>query len=245
MRRDDGIAEDGGAGPAEPGWSTSRWCWPRSRTAARALPAAGDGAAVRPGPAAGGRRDGGAARPAPGLLPGAGRGGRPAPARAGPAPCGSSGWRRSTTTCGRRSTWCLATGDPEQGLRLVGALGWFWHRRGYLPEGHTRLEQALACAAGTAAAGATPARLQALIARARLAHSQGDYAGARALSEQSLALAQALGDRRARPGRSITRRWPAATGRSSPRRWPCSARPATAGAGERPDRRGPHRLANE
>ena len=42
-------------------------------------------------------------------------------------------------------TWCLAhTERAEWGLRLAGALQWFWYFRGYLSEGREWVEKALA-----------------------------------------------------------------------------------------------------
>ena len=55
-------------------WWTSRWCWWRSRTGG-ALPAAGDGAAVRTGEARGAGESGAGPGAARRVLPGAGRGG--------------------------------------------------------------------------------------------------------------------------------------------------------------------------
>jgi predicted ATPase len=43
-----------------------------------------------------------------------------------------------------RLGWALGGGDAELGLRLGGALGLFWHMRGYLSEGRRWLQVALA-----------------------------------------------------------------------------------------------------
>src|SRR5829696_430556 len=41
-------------------------------------------------------------------------------------------------------SWSLEGADPELGLRLAGAIWWFWHRHGHLSEGLTWLEGGLA-----------------------------------------------------------------------------------------------------
>src|SRR5205807_1864489 len=41
--------------------------------------------------------------------------------------------------------WAIAS-DPELGLRLATALGWYWYVRGHLAEGQASLEQATAAA---------------------------------------------------------------------------------------------------
>ena len=85
-----------------------------------------------------------------------------------------------------------AGGDAEYWLRLAGALWRFWDVRGYWGEGRTWLEGAIAQTAGLP----TPSRLKVIIGAAYLASYQGDYARAVALSEESLDLTQALGDKR-------------------------------------------------
>jgi predicted ATPase len=84
--------------------------------------------------------------------------------------------------------------EPEAGLRLAGALWWFWVQRGHLSEGLRWLEEALA-AAGSAV---TVARVRALIGAGYLTmvrNGQGDHPRARAMFEESLGLSRALGDR--------------------------------------------------
>ena len=78
-------------------------------------------------------------------------------------------------------------------LEAAGALERFWDVRGYLGEGRRWLGEVLD-AAGPAA-GAV-ARAKALRAAAILAQRQGDYEPARALHNESLALATEAGDRR-------------------------------------------------
>jgi len=108
--------------------------------------------------------------------------------------------------------WCQTpAGDAEVGLRLAGALWRFWDTRSYLSEGRRWLEQALALSDfgvppenGLVAAAdqanihqhkaKMATRAQALYGVGALAWSQGDYARATALLEESLALFRALGD---------------------------------------------------
>ncbi len=88
--------------------------------------------------------------------------------------------------------WSMAggEGEPDIGLRLVGALWRFWWQRGYLSEGRRWLTALLEA---TAAAPPDAARARALHGAARLAYGQGDYARAATLADQSLALSRALG----------------------------------------------------
>jgi predicted ATPase/DNA-binding CsgD family transcriptional regulator len=78
----------------------------------------------------------------------------------------------------------------ELWLRLAGALGEFWNQRGRLSEGRDWLTRALAAGAG----GPPALRAQALHAAAELAWFQNDYAAARALQEDALAMLRQLGD---------------------------------------------------
>jgi predicted ATPase/class 3 adenylate cyclase/DNA-binding CsgD family transcriptional regulator len=87
--------------------------------------------------------------------------------------------------------WSLA---EERGgtiaLRLSGALAWFWEPRSYISEGRHWLARALGQASDRSAA-----RMKALYGAGFLAHWQRDSATARALLEESLAIARELGDR--------------------------------------------------
>ncbi len=87
--------------------------------------------------------------------------------------------------------WSLEDGGAEEGLRLAGALGWFWHTRGYWSEGRERLKAALSLR------GSSPlsARAKALFWAARLAGSQHDRRTARPLYDESLSLFRESGSK--------------------------------------------------
>jgi predicted ATPase/class 3 adenylate cyclase len=89
--------------------------------------------------------------------------------------------------------WSEAEKDgAEPGLRLAGALWWFWIRHGHRREAREWLESALARSAE-----ATPATLPGALAGAsNLAWSRGDYGQAETLGEKGLALCRELGDKR-------------------------------------------------
>ena len=94
----------------------------------------------------------------------------------------------------------------EDGLRLAGALWRFWYVHGHLTEGRQWLGRALARTKPRAvgedgvgglaesAASGTSARALALKGAGNLAWAQGDYAGARALYEESLMIRRQFGD---------------------------------------------------
>ncbi len=82
----------------------------------------------------------------------------------------------------------LDQGDTPGAARIGGALGRFWYLRGYFTEGRRWLRAALADPSLLP----VPARATALHWAGVLAWSQGDYAEARALLEQGLALRQGL-----------------------------------------------------
>ena len=82
-------------------------------------------------------------------------------------------------------------GSTELGVRLAGALWWFWWVRGYSSEGRMWLEQALAAGSGEPAV-----RAQALLGASWLTRAQDDVARAAALVTESLALYRELGDQR-------------------------------------------------
>jgi DNA-binding CsgD family transcriptional regulator/tetratricopeptide (TPR) repeat protein len=100
-------------------------------------------------------------------------------------------------------TWSQRSPDRgELGLRLAAALWWFWWVYGYLSEGRSWLEQVLSDANGTdqssfhnQEASAAP-RATALYRATFLAAVQGDYARAKVLGEESLALSRRADDTR-------------------------------------------------
>jgi predicted ATPase/DNA-binding CsgD family transcriptional regulator/transcriptional regulator with XRE-family HTH domain len=85
-----------------------------------------------------------------------------------------------------------AAAEREAGLRLAGALGYFWYVRGYHTEGRRWLEKGLALAphreGGTGTDSA--ARTRALIASGPLLMVQAEYAPAREVLKEALALAR-------------------------------------------------------
>jgi tetratricopeptide (TPR) repeat protein len=89
--------------------------------------------------------------------------------------------------------WAEEGGELELGLRLGGALWYFWQVQGYLSEGRTWLEALLACADASDQRSVTPvtprARARALNCAAWLAHLQTDQAAATRLAEEACALA--------------------------------------------------------
>ncbi|MCW3095411.1 MAG: transcriptional regulator, LuxR family [Chthonomonadaceae bacterium] len=90
--------------------------------------------------------------------------------------------------------WATEDGtDPESGLRICGALLYFWMGRGYLGEGRNWCRAALDRAnQGVRSA----ARAATLHCEGRLAYAQGDYAAARAPYEESLSISREREDRR-------------------------------------------------
>jgi predicted ATPase len=81
------------------------------------------------------------------------------------------------------------TGSGAEELQLAGALMRFWYVRGYLREGRSRCEDALA-----AHHDQSPPRLKALFGAELLAHRLGDYQRAEVRNRERLALARQLGD---------------------------------------------------
>jgi non-specific serine/threonine protein kinase len=87
--------------------------------------------------------------------------------------------------------WCAGENrNPEAGLRLAGALAWFWRLHGHLSEGRRWLTLALAAPGEEASS----ARCRALNGAGLLTAAQGDYAAGTALLGESLRLARELGD---------------------------------------------------
>jgi predicted ATPase/DNA-binding CsgD family transcriptional regulator/DNA-binding XRE family transcriptional regulator len=88
--------------------------------------------------------------------------------------------------------WSVEQEDIEFGLRLASALHWFWRVRGPVSEGRQWTERVLARCLPAA-----PALRAKLLTRAGdLAMVEHDYPRAVALHEESLKIAQELGDRR-------------------------------------------------
>ena len=81
--------------------------------------------------------------------------------------------------------------QAEQALRLCVALYWFWYIRGYIREGRTFLERALAFRESVAPL----IRAKALVAAGDLAFYQDDFDRAEILGRESLALFRELGDK--------------------------------------------------
>ena len=88
--------------------------------------------------------------------------------------------------------WAFDADNPELALRLSGALHPFWYRHGHISEGRGWLEHAVAVSAGQE----TQLRARVLEGASAYAGVQNDWRRARELAEESLALSQALGDRR-------------------------------------------------
>jgi len=82
-------------------------------------------------------------------------------------------------------------GAARTGLRLAGALCWFWYQRGYLREGRTFLEALLA---QSEQVDGSALRGKALSGASLLAWAQGDIEVAGEWAEESVALFRALGD---------------------------------------------------
>ena len=81
----------------------------------------------------------------------------------------------------------------EAGLRLAGALAWFWRLHGHIGEGRRWLEAALSATRGKPSS----ARARALNGCGLLAYAQGELRWGAALFEESLAVARKLDDRSA------------------------------------------------
>jgi predicted ATPase len=90
--------------------------------------------------------------------------------------------------------WARETGDVETGLRLSGALGWFWWMHGYLGEGRRWVEEFLSEDSKSSQPAGTPMRAKALYGAGELAFGQGDLARAAELLEESFVLYRELGE---------------------------------------------------
>ena len=90
--------------------------------------------------------------------------------------------------------WAREQENGARALRLAGALCRFWQMRGYLGEGRSHLDAALAQEPATSVPSA--ARARALNGAGTLADSQGEYGRAAALHEEALEVHRILGDTR-------------------------------------------------
>ncbi len=88
--------------------------------------------------------------------------------------------------------WSLDGNHVEAGLRMAGALAWFWHSTGHLSEGTLWLEKILASTISNRG----KERAKALRASSILATDTGDYVRARAFAESSIELYRENGDSR-------------------------------------------------
>ena len=86
--------------------------------------------------------------------------------------------------------WLAQTGDTATGVRLVGWLAWFWFYRNHWAEGRGWLERALAWSAGDR----TIERVRVLNMAAHFSRFHGDLAQAMVWAEESLAIADEIGD---------------------------------------------------
>jgi predicted ATPase/class 3 adenylate cyclase len=87
--------------------------------------------------------------------------------------------------------WCQATEEGgEAGLRLAGALTWFWYKRGHKTEGWQRASSALSIGSGASAA----RRGKALTDAFWLALFRSDFPAQATLAAEALALGREAGD---------------------------------------------------
>ncbi len=87
--------------------------------------------------------------------------------------------------------WTAQSGEIETGLRLAGALRWFWYHRGHFGEGYHWATQLLAL---PAAAAPTRARAKALYCAGSLAFYYSNPIAACPLLDESVAIWRELGD---------------------------------------------------
>lgn len=88
--------------------------------------------------------------------------------------------------------WSLESNQIEAGLKLAGALAWFWLSKGHLSEGNLWLEKLLASDIGAQG----KERAKALRASCILLTATGDYIRAIAFGESSVKLYREIGDNR-------------------------------------------------
>jgi predicted ATPase/DNA-binding XRE family transcriptional regulator len=90
--------------------------------------------------------------------------------------------------------WAKDRGDVEAGLRLVGALSWFWWMRGYFGEGRNWTEDFLEKVARGDLGAVDGARAKALLGAGMLSFGHGDLVESIRLLEEGLAMYRRLGD---------------------------------------------------
>ena len=91
--------------------------------------------------------------------------------------------------------WTQESVEAEMGLRLAGALSWFWFHREYWSEWRRWLDGMLAIRESAGGPGPAAARAKALSGAGFLAWMQGDQGQARSQLEESVALWRAVGDK--------------------------------------------------
>jgi predicted ATPase len=89
--------------------------------------------------------------------------------------------------------WAADNGETETGLRLAGALRWFWYYRGHIGEGYHWAKRFLSMPGAEAHTGA---RAKALLSAGSLAFYYSDPAAACPLLEEGVALWRERGDKR-------------------------------------------------
>jgi DNA-binding CsgD family transcriptional regulator len=92
--------------------------------------------------------------------------------------------------------WLLERNELEAALRLAGALRQFWFLRGYLSEGRSFVEQAVAASREDGASVSAQVRAKAIYAAGWLSYWQYDHERGRLLAEESLGIYQRVGDKR-------------------------------------------------
>lgn len=97
--------------------------------------------------------------------------------------------------------WARENGEIETGLRIAGALGWFWTHQGYWSEGRSWIEEALAQVGEPTP---TVAEAEAIYVAGALAWMQGDHAAAYPRLQESVELWRELGDERGLSAALIT-----------------------------------------
>ncbi|HZB81573.1 MAG TPA: tetratricopeptide repeat protein [Rubrobacteraceae bacterium] len=90
--------------------------------------------------------------------------------------------------------WAREQGDVEAGLRLAGALSWFWWMRGYFGEGRNWTEDFLKKAARGDLGAVDDTRAKALLGAGMLTFGHGDLLRSIRLLEEGLATYRRLGD---------------------------------------------------